>query len=196
MTLTFLMLTIYCTKSTRFKSEKIQNLQHKFNLNRSIQFFSGCRAFPISFDTLIPFVKPIVILETTNDSEFVIYHEFAHIKQHHTLKYFILTIIIGSVISLAYDKVVWWENLLIDIISLQILGRFYEREADLIALKYCTTEQLYQAISLLNDIIKQKSYKSWFDKIIELIDVHPTEKQRINMIKSEIIARKNNADFV
>lgn len=196
MTLTFLFLTIYCTKSTRFKSEKLQNLQHKFNLNKNIQFFSGCRASPISFDTLIPFVKPVIILETTNDAEFVIYHEFAHIKQYHTLKYFILTMIISSAVSLVCDKVVWWENLLIDVISLQILGRFYEKEADLIALKQCTVEQLFHAISLLNDIAKQKYQKSWFNKFIELIDIHPTEKQRINMIRSEIIMRKNNADFV
>lgn len=194
LTLIVAFLTIYYTKSTKFKSEKLQNLQHKFNLNRSIQFFSGSKAQPISFDTLIPFVKPniIIIFKTTNDLEFVIYHEFAHIQQNHTLKCFILTMIIGGVMSIVFDKVVWWENMLIDLISVQILGRYYEREADLIAQKHCTVEQLYQAISMLNDTKRQ--YKmSWFDKFMELLDIHPTEKQRINMIRSEIVARKNNS---
>jgi hypothetical protein len=188
----FLFLTIYTTKSTQFKSEKIQNLQHKFGLNTNILYYSGCRASPTTFDTLIPFTRPIIIFETTNDSEFVIYHEFSHLKQRHTLKYFILTMFIGSIVSISLSKVVWWENLLIDIISLQILGRFYEIEADKIAIKRCSTEQLFQAISMFNDIKKDRYQQTYLDKFLNLIDVHPTEKQRIHMIKDEIISRKNN----
>lgn len=174
----------------------MQNLQHKFNLNRSVDFFSGSRAFPVSFDTLLPFIKPVIIFETSNDNEFVIYHEFAHIKQHHTLKYFILTMVISTIFAILYDKIMWWENLLIDVISLQILGRFYEYEADKIAIKYCTTDQLFQAISFMNEIKKNKRQNSIFDKFINFFDIHPDEKQRISLIRSEIIARKNEASGV
>jgi len=84
------------------------------------------------------------------------------------------------------------ENFIIDIFTYQILGRYFEHEADMIAIKNCSIDELYYALSMLNDIKKNKYTSAIFEKILRFIDVHLTETQRIKLIKTEITKRKHN----
>lgn len=195
LTFIFFVATTYITKSSKFKNQKLLNMQQKINLSTYLTFYSGCHTQPISFDLLIPFINPIIIFESMNPNEFVAYHEFAHIKKKHTLKYFLLTTFIGCYLALVFDKIVWWENVLIDFVSFQLLGRYFEHDADIYAIKLCSDEELLKAISLLTDIKKEKFVQSYFDKFINIIDVHPTEKQRIASIRKELLVRKCNPNY-
>jgi Zn-dependent protease with chaperone function len=165
---------------------------------KNIIYYSGTgKASPITFDSMFPFFNTVILFESMNDITFVINHELAHIKQNHTLKHFILTVLIGILVTIICDKILWWENWLIDIVAGQILGRMFEKEADAISIKCTSTEELYKAISMFNLMKKEKSVTGFFEKITHYMDIHPTEKDRIALIKKELIQRaKNEAQLV
>lgn len=186
-TLLFLLFTLYTTGSTKVNNEKLQNLLHKFKIKRQVMCFYGNVSSPCNFDMLIPYLNPIVIIQSADCLNFSAYREFVHIKKKHTLKYFILIMILCSVISINCNKFVWYENILFDIISYQFLGRYFENLADKYALAYCSNLELTH---LLESTIKLKKHKkNMFDKILEFVQVTPTCNQRMRNIKNEIELR-------